>query len=286
VVVTVRDEVVLERYFRDRRPNDLANLHSVTKSVVSTLAGIALRQGKLELESRVAELLALDVDDARKRDITVEHLLTMTSGLDADGPHDIDEIADRGESWLAGPLDAPLRAEPGTMFIYNNGAVHLLGAVLAHVTGMQLAQLAAEELFAPLDIDEHRWPVDPEGRALAYGHLELRPRDLARLGELYLRDGHSGRSRLLEPAYVDAATTASTEGGPPEGRPYGYLWWIEDDGSYFAGGYAGQYLIVVPALEAVIVTTADAAVYIQSSRSTRRLVQDVVLPTLAAALRG
>src|SRR5215208_5401658 len=112
IVVAREGEIVLERYFRDRRPTDLSNLHSVTKSVVATLVGIAIGDGSLALRTPLGDFFdeRLFGGDARKRQIRVEHLLTMTSGLDADTPHDIDEIADRGESWIGGPLAAPLRA--------------------------------------------------------------------------------------------------------------------------------------------------------------------------------
>jgi CubicO group peptidase (beta-lactamase class C family) len=208
----------------------------------------------------------------------------MTSGLDPDSPHDIDEIADRGESWLAGPLAAPLCAEPGATFAYNNGAAHVLGCLLADVAGRPLPQFAEERLFGPLEVESYRWPSDPEGYALGYGHLELRPRDVARLGELYLAAGRRRRVQLLPRSFVEAATRPHSAGGPPEGVSYGYLWWVTEDcghPSYFAGGYGGQYLTVVRALELVAVTTGDVDVVIESSRNLRRLVTDLVVPNLA-----
>src|SRR5689334_4043573 len=111
MIVAIDGEVRLERYFRDRRASDLSNIHSITKSLIATLAGIAIADGALTLQTTLAEIFDPGLfDDPRKRDIEIGHLLTMTSGLDADGPHDIDEIADRGESWLAGPLAAPMLA--------------------------------------------------------------------------------------------------------------------------------------------------------------------------------
>ena len=267
---------MLEQYFRDRRATDLSNLHSITKSVLATLVGIAVGDGSLALETTVGE--HFDVEE-RKARISVEHLLTMTSGLDAGSPHDIDEIADRGESWGKGPLAAPLLGEPGSRFVYNNGAAHVLGILVARATEIPLARFAEERLFGPLGIVEYRWPADPDGNALGYGHLELRPRELVRLGELYL-DGGRG---LLPEGFVAAATNAQSGGGGPENVAYGYLWWIAEEGgrpSFFAGGYAGQYLTVVPELELVVVTTGDAAVLTETSANLRRLVGEAVLPSL------
>src|SRR5215208_3051701 len=284
IVVAREGEIVLERYFRDRRPSDLSNLHSVTKSVVATLVGIAIGDGSLALRTPLGDFFdeRLFGGDERKRQIRVEHLLTMTSGLDADTPHDIDEIADRGESWIGGPLAAPLRADPGTTFSYNNGAAHVLAALIARATGTPLARLAEERLFAPLGIDEYRWPADPDGNPLGYGHLELRPRELLRLGQLYLDPAQ----QLLPVSFVEAATTAQRSGGPPEGVPYGYLWWIGEDcghRSFFAGGYGGQYVTVVPDLALVVVTTGDVDVFIETSRNLRRLVSEVAIPVLTSS---
>jgi CubicO group peptidase (beta-lactamase class C family) len=276
VLVSVGGELRAECYFRGRRPQDLSNVHSITKSVVGTLVGIAVAEESLALDARVVDVLGTAPADPRVREITVRHLLTMTSGLDADGGWDIDEIADRGESWVEGPLAAPLVAEPGTAFGYNNGAAHVLSVVLARAAGQPLRELAEERLFGPLGVADYRWPTDPDGNPLGYGHLELRPRDLLELGRLYLDGGRD----VVPRDYVTAATTAATGGGSPEETGYGYLWWVTDD-AFFGGGFAGQYLYVVPSLQLAAVTTGDAAVWIPSSGSPRRLLTDVVVPAVA-----
>jgi CubicO group peptidase (beta-lactamase class C family) len=272
ILVARNGQVQLEQYFRDRRATDLSNVHSVTKSVLATLAGIAIEQGALSLETR-------------ERNISVEQLLTMTAGLEADTPYDIDDIADRGESWVAGPLAAPPRDEPGTTFIYNNGLAHVLGMVIARATETPLAAFAEQHLFRPLGIDDYRWPRDPDGNPLGYGHLELRPRDLLRFGQLYLDRGVVGLRRVVPASFVAAATSPHSAGGPPENVPYGYLWWITRDAghpSFFAGGYGGQYVTVVPELALVVVTTGEAAVLTRTSGNPRRLVSEVIIPALSA----
>jgi len=285
-VVAHEGEVQLERYFSDRRATDLSNVHSVTKSVVATLAGLAIRNGSLAFETRLDELFdeRLFRGDEQKRRISIEHLLTMTAGLDCGTPHDIDEIADRGNSWIAGPLAAPLVAEPGTRFSYNNGAAHVLGAAIARATETPLVRFAEEQLFTPLGVSDYRWPTDPDGNALGYGHLELRPRDLLRLGLFYLDAGRWNGLQLLPESFIAAATTPHSAGGPPEGTSYGYLWWITEDGghrSFFAGGYGGQYVTVIPELALVVATTGDVDVFTETSRNLRRLVSEIVVPTFA-----
>lgn len=287
VIVVHGDHVVAECYFRDRRAEDLSNLHSVTKSVLSTLVGIAIGDGSLALTTTVGDVLGKRVPptDSAKVAITVEHLLTMTSGLEASGLYDIDEIADAGGSWVDGPLGAPLRTPPGTSFAYNNGAAHLLGVIVSAATGQALTVFAEERLFAPLGIQSYRWPRDPEGHPLGCGQLELRPRDMARLGELYLARGRNAHGmQIVDASYVVAATTPATAGGPPEGVAYGYLWWITRHGgkhALFAGGFGGQYVTVVPELGLAVATTGDVDVFIPSSADALSLVEEVIIPSLS-----
>jgi CubicO group peptidase (beta-lactamase class C family) len=284
-------QIVLERYFRDRRPSDLSNIHSVTKSFVSTLACMAISDGALTLDTPLVEILgersAFHADE-KKRRITIEHLLTMTSGLDAEGPHDIDEIADRGESWIDGPLAAPLVARPGEAFTYNNGAAHVLGYAIASAVGMDLPSYAEARLFKLLGIDAYRWPRDPEGHAIGHGHLEIRPLDMLSLGQLYLDRGVLDAQQVLPADLVAEATRPKTPGGSPEEVGYGYLWWIgEEEGirQFFAGGFGGQYIVVVPDYRVVAVTTGDVDVFIETSRNLRRLFNEVALPVLQGQSR-
>jgi CubicO group peptidase (beta-lactamase class C family) len=284
MILARNGEILLERYFRDRRASDLTNIHSVTKSVVATLAGVAIKERLVRLDTTLGDVFDdRELDDERKASITIENLLTMTSGLDAATPYDIDEIADRGESWIGGPLSAPLRADPGDRFIYNNGAAHVLGIALARAIGEPLRRFAERRLFEPLGIPCYRWPNDPHGNVLAYGHLELRPRDLVRLGQLYLNRGRIGDVQLLPASFVDAAVAARSDSGPPEGVGYGYCWWLAEVSghpTFFGGGFGGQYVSVVPDLALVVVTTGDVDVFIETSWNLRRLVGEVMIPAL------
>ena len=176
----------------------------------------------------------------------------------------------------AAPPRGPLRAEPGTRFAYENGSWHVLGAAIADAAGTRLSQLARAALFEPLGIDTFEWPRDPDGRDYGWGHLRLRPRDIARLGELYLGGGvHAGR-RVVAQEFVAAATRAQTAPGPPEGAAYGLGWWTarEPFPHFFAGGYAGQSLTVIPHLALVAVTTGDESGLRDGWRNARHAVLD------------
>ncbi len=262
-VVLHRGEVAYERYYRGRSPDDLADTHSVTKSFTSAVVGALVSDGTLDLDAPVASLLpAAAKSDLATGGATVRHLLTMTSGLPADGRWELCEVALHGGSWMETMLGAPLRSAPGAEYAYNNGAVHLVSAIVRHVGGASLGTVAAQRLLGPLGIDHYEWPVDPEGHEMAFGHLLMTPRDMAKMGLLFLRDGVWDGAQLIDAGYVNAATARQAPGRPfPEGVAYGYLWWVDDlacPPAYFAGGHGGQYIYVVPALDLVVVTTADA----------------------------
>ena len=136
LLVAHRREIVCERYYRGSGPHHLHDVHSVTKSFTSTLVGILAGEGLLALDAPIASYVP--VTDLTKRSITVRHLLTMSSGLYGHGWWDVDELGARGEPVVAGVLAAPLVAPPGWGFLYNNGAAHVLSAIVESVTGARM----------------------------------------------------------------------------------------------------------------------------------------------------
>jgi CubicO group peptidase (beta-lactamase class C family) len=263
LLVAQHGEIVFERCYRGSGVADLHCAHSVTKSFISTLVGIVAGDGLLSLDDPVSALVdapAFDADPA-KAAITVRHLLTMSSGLYGDGWWDIDELESRGEPVLQAALAAPVVAPAGWGFLYNNGASHVLSAVIAAAAGKPTDEVAADRLFGPLGIERWSWPTDPEGHHWGCGGLELSARDMLKLGQLYLNRGRWVANRVVDESYVRTATSPLIEGGPPERCGYGLLWWVADRASpphYFAGGYGGQYIMVVPDLDLVAVTMGDA----------------------------
>jgi CubicO group peptidase (beta-lactamase class C family) len=252
VVVLERGEIVFERHYGNGSLDDLVDTYSVTKSVLATLVGIALRRGDLDTIDRT---VASCIDRPIRHGYTLRHLLTMTAGVETDGAWEIDAVMARSDSWLDWLLAAPARDEPGIRFRYDNGSAHVLGCAVASIIGAALSEYARRHLFAPLGIERWEWPSDADGFDYGFGHLRLAPRDLAKVGELY----RTGGGDVLSREFVSQATTAHSTGGPPENVGYGFLWWVDDGPprSFFAGGYAGQSLTVVPAREVVAVTTGD-----------------------------
>jgi CubicO group peptidase (beta-lactamase class C family) len=291
LIVAHHGDIVLERYYRDSGPDALHSVHSVTKSFTSTLVGILAGDGLVDLDATVSSILpapAFDTDPD-KAAITVRHLLTMSSGLYGHGWWDIDELAERGVPLVHGALAAPLVGPPGWGFLYNNGASHVLSAVIGAVAGAPTAEVAAERLFQPLGIDRWRWPTDPQGLHWGCGDLQVSGRDLLKLGLLYLGGGRWDGRQIVDEAFVGMATSPLIAGGPPEFCGYGLLWWVADRADpplFFAGGYGGQYVIVVPDLDLVAVTMTDVeAVRQPKGMPLRRLVTDTIVPAFMPGRR-
>ena len=263
VLIVQHGYLVFEAYAGEYDPEALEGLHSMTKSVTSALIGIALKEGYLDtLDQKVMALFpeyaSLDMD-RRIEEITIEHLLTMTSGLVW---HD-----EYLHGWLSSDdparftLKRPIAGEPGATFNYNSSAAHLLSVILTRSTGTSALDFADEHIFGPLGISERQWLADSRGHHIGAGGLFLRPRDMAKFGYLYLNQGRWAGRQIVPSDFVRASTRAQNPGGAPENESYGYLWWVttaEGHAAYFAGGYGGQFIYVVPDLDAVVVMTSNA----------------------------
>ncbi len=245
-------------------PGDTAhNLQSCTKSVTGTLIGIAIDRGLLAgVEVPVLEILpdaAPGTVDDSKASMTVEDLLTMSTGLECRdsylyGNRGLGEMR-ASDDWAAHVLALPVSEEPGSRFEYCNGASFLLSAILSEVTGRSASEFARETLFEPLGITEFVWPASPDGITLGESELTLRPADMAKIGLLYLRNGEWDGEQLASQGWIEAATALQIRAGTvTEG--YGYQWWVDDAGYAFAYGAGGQVIFVVPDRDLVVVFTS------------------------------
>ena len=291
--------LVVEEYFGGARANSLHDVRSVTKSVVGALAGIALERGDIRtLDDPVADYLGAllpDLDPA-KGAITVRQLLTMTSGLDWDETGGFGSYIEwvRSGDPLGNLLGRPFSSTPGETFNYNSAAVHLLGVVLEQATGAGLPELARSTLFEPMGIAHSPWEPLGDGSFNGGAGLDLRPRDLARFGQLFLQGGSSGGNQLVPAEWVGASTRARFDWrfdmGALEGITYGLLWWIVPGAReplYFAWGHAGQYVVVVPELHLVVVATNEwrGAGEDGGARLYERATMDIVVQDIIPAFR-
>ena len=246
------------------------NLASVTKSFTSALVGIAIDQGFIgAVDDPVFAYFPeyAHLQDGAKGRLTLEHLLSMTSGLEwneMELPYDNASNDLVRLFYVSDPIEyilsKPLVAEPGTAWYYNGGNTNLLGEVIRQATGQRMDAFAAQALFAPLGITNYEWDHINADMIHASGNLQLRPRDLAKFGTLYLNGGVWHGQRIVSQEWVEVSTQAHAT--PRWGGGYGYQWWLAtyDFGSgttdaFHAAGWGGQRIIVFPELDMVVVFT-------------------------------
>jgi CubicO group peptidase (beta-lactamase class C family) len=256
--------VFLDTYFYPYDGSYYHDLASVTKSVMTTLIGIAADQGELDLDQPMLSFFAdrnIANRDARKESITVQHLTAMTSGFEVDLMDDENTLAEMraNNDWVQFSLDRAVVAEPGSRFAYDGASIHLLSAILQQATGMTAAEYAQANLFEPLGSTDFYWPTDTTGYTRGWGDLSLHPHDAAKIGFLFLHQGQWEGPQVVSQEWVQTATDAHISTGRDEDEYYGYGWWVErpDNGLnvFRADGRNGQRIYVIPSMNMVIVTT-------------------------------
>lgn len=279
VLALVNGDLVYERYFDSGR-DEYRDVFSVTKSVMSTLVGIAIDEGLIPgPDATLARLLPAYASDmsAAVASTTLRQVLTMTGGF-ASEDYDLGWDFETQQEPVRRILSESVVAPPGKQFIYSEAGAHLVSPVLETATGMEVEEFARDRLFEPLGIPsdppatplvfpddadayddvDFAWPVDRDGHNLGYGHLRLRPVDMAKLGQLYLQEGEWQGRQLVPFDWVLEATTNRVPSSL--GESYGYFWWpvpLQEGSAYAAVGFGGQLVEVVPDLDLVIVVSTD-----------------------------
>lgn len=239
-----------------RENGSLHVLYSCTKSIVSLLIGIAIEKGYITSVNETFFGIFPDkwkpsYGDEMKKNNTIEHLLTMRSGLQWD------EGFDAFSNWwvyninLEYVLKKLLQTTPGSDFEHSSGNVQLLSAIIQNKTGMETSEFVRQNLFTPIGIKDNEWKWDEISWEWGNGTLTnisfggwglfMTPRAMARIGLLCLTNGNWNDTQVVPKSYITSATTNHV-GGPE----YGYLFWLKDDYYYYAAGYLGQYIIVIP----------------------------------------
>lgn len=268
VILVHRGELIHETYFGDWGPDDLHTMRSASKAVTSALVGIAIDQGFLaSVDAVVLDYFPeyegeIDHWEKAKRTITIEHILTMTSGVrgNEDAMYPTDD-------WIKLYFDQPLAHPPGEAFSYATSGVVVLGNVITRASGQRIPAFANRYLFEPLGITQSRWPITnsrgSQGLAMTGGGLNLRPRDMARFGQLYLDRGMWQGQRILSEDWIEASVSPHAT-SDLYGEDFGYLWRMIDREikgtplrSWEAWGNGGQFVMVFPSLDLVAVFTGE-----------------------------
>jgi CubicO group peptidase (beta-lactamase class C family) len=246
--------IVADAYFYPYQPGPMHNLASTTKVFMTTLIGVAIDKGYLtSVDDRVVDYFPdrtiANLDDW-KREMTIEDLLTMTSGLGFDDDQDTDDMEDSND-WVQAALDLPMSHRPGTWWNYHQPTAFLLSAILSEASGMNALDFARAHLFGPLGIVDAHWTASPNGNNSGYNELKLPPHDIAKLGQLFVQRGMWEGRRVISESWIDKATSILV------GDFYGYMWnhYPDFPECYQGGGALGQRLVVSPSRDLVVVFT-------------------------------
>ncbi|MEK3836681.1 MULTISPECIES: serine hydrolase domain-containing protein [unclassified Paenibacillus] len=273
-LIQQQGRLIFEHYRDQRTASELAKINSCTKSILSALICIAMDQGLLPGPSAPLSSFFPQVlrdKDARKPNITLEQLLTMSAGFrwtEFGGANSFPKMT-RSPHWVNYVLEQPLADEPGTRMEYNSGISQLLSSILVQATGQSTASYAEQVLFGPLGIRDYDWESDPQGIHTGGFGLKLQPVDLLNFGQLYLQQGIWKDSQIISGSWAVHSVQPVMHTEPPRHGGYGWHWWTDalscssatGESSlvdyYYARGYAGQFIYVVPELQLVTVLTQD-----------------------------
>ena len=290
ILVSVDGELLVEQYFHGAAPHRAANLKSASKSIISVLVGIALDQGHLDgIDTTVDRFFPEYLDDPAKARITVEDLLTMRSGLETTSNRNYGRWVQSG-NWVRHVLTRPLVSKPGSRMIYSTGNTHLLSALITRASGMDTHSFARRYLGEPMGISVPRWTTDPQGIYFGGNEMSMTPRDMLAIGEMYLNCGRVGTRQIVSEEWVHTSIMPHATRTRSPDRAYGYGWWVRDLYGYdafYAWGYGGQFIYVVPGLRLVTVMTSSpnpGAGLRAHRRSLYRLMEEEIVPTVARGI--
>jgi CubicO group peptidase (beta-lactamase class C family) len=272
-MLIVKDGVlVYEEYFNNHNRDDLQTIYSITKSITSSLTGLAIQEGFIAgVEESVLQYFPqYNIPDNEKQKLQIKHILTLTTGIVWDektypytDPRNSEYQMVQSDDWMEFVLQQPLLFNPGETFNYNTGAVHLLSAVIKQSTTLFADDFAGQYLFEPLGISEFEWNTDNLGypcTGATFQGLKMKARDVAKYGFLHLNKGKWNGNQVIPEAWVEESTQEHVD--VTDDRGFGYLWWT---GSYtmnekeiphfYAAGFGGQTIHIVPELDLMIVFT-------------------------------
>ena len=261
LLVSIGGELIEEHYFNGASERSVANLKSASKSIISILVGIAINRGDIEsVDQPITDFFPEELADAEdlRRSITVEDLLTMRSGLETTSNRNYGRWVQSG-NWVRHALTRPMADRPGGRMIYSTGSTHLLSAILTRATGMSTLEYGQRYLARPLGITLPAWLRDPQGIYFGGNEMTLTPRAMMALGDLYRRGGSIEGFEVVTREWVEKSFTPRTASRYSR-RQYGYGWWMRllaGHPTYYAWGYGGQFIYIIPDLDSVIVATSS-----------------------------
>lgn len=283
------EEIVTEDYWGGMSAGRTTNIKSASKSVLSLLIGIAIEEGFLEgVDQPIAEFFPEYFEanpDPHKESLTLRDLLTMRTGLESTSGGNYGEWV-TSRNWVNYALSRPVIGPRGTRMSYSTGTTHLLSVILTKASGMSTREFANRYLFGPLDITVGGWDRDPQGYYMGGNNMALTTRGLAKIGRLMIKMGVHEGEQLLPRQWILDSVQIYTHSNFNDNH-YGYLWWRRKVSGYhtiFAWGSGGQYMIMLPELDTVVVVTSDIAN--GGERGTRRDIFDFLEERIIPYVEG
>ena len=291
LIVSRNGAVLAERAFRGPGLDVPVNVKSVSKSVISALVGIAIDRGVLNGPDQAIAGLVPDrlprTPDPRVRKITLDHLLSMRSGLDRTSGRNYGRWV-QSRDWVRHVLSRDFADEPGGQMLYSTGNTHVLSAILTRAVGRTTLDLMQDWLGGPLGIQVQAWQRDPQGIYFGGNNMLLSPRALLRFGELYRNGGIFRGQRVLAESWISESWKPRTR-SPFSGDEYGLGWFIATvcgESVYYARGFGGQFVYVSPALALTVVITSDPTINTRVDgyrEDLKTLVYDDIVPAVLKA---
>jgi CubicO group peptidase (beta-lactamase class C family) len=264
LIIQQNGKLITEKYFRNGGRNKAMNTKSASKSIISLLTGIAIDKGYIEgVDDKISTYLPEyfeSITDSAKHRITVKNLLTMQTGLETTSFYNYGAWV-TSDDWIAFALNQPMDARPGGDMRYSTGTSHLLSVIITKASGMSTRAFANKYLFEPMDIEVGGWDRDPQGYYMGGNNLALTPEAMLKLGQMVLNGGTwEGRRIISKEWLADSFKTYTRSNYNP--YDYGYMWWnrkVAGYDTYFAWGYGGQYIFIIPELDGVVVMMSSLA---------------------------
>ena len=278
IMILKHGEVIFEKWFNGQTAQTPHAMHSVSKTFTATAVGLAINEGKLNLNDPVVKFfpdkLPAEQSDNLKA-MTVRDLLTMTCG------HDTEPGSLRRDSidWVEGFLSWPVEHKPGEYYLYNSFGTYMLSAIVQKVTGEKVLDYLDTRLFQPLHIARPQWDESPQGISCGGWGLFLKTEDMAKMGQLFLQQGKWNGKQIVPAEWLKEMSSYQVPSAPSGTRfedlekvglnkdnnewvqGYGYQMWICRHNAFRADGFAGQYIMVFPDRDAVLVLTTSSSLY-------------------------
>lgn len=291
LLIVQNEELVFEHYYNGTDRSTYQNTKSVTKSIMAGLLGIAIEEGDISgIEDKVFKYMPDIIEwdkSIGKKDISLRNLVTMTTGLASTSPDGIDRMQD-SDDWARYVLDMAINHTPGSHYEYNTGNMHLVSTVIAAATKENTRAFAEQRLFKPLGIAIGDWQVDRNGIPHGGNNLFLRPIDMAKIGILFMQDGQFQGKQIIPQEWVSLCLTKEYDPDriwtPFHFEGIGYMWWLfrfMNHQAVAAWGHGGQFIILIPDIELVIVMTArsdDLVIPTEYYREVCRIIEVYIIP--------